>query len=444
MKIFFYSSLLLALLIFSSSEGYSQNKGWSFNDCRNYALEHNVQLQKSLLSIDRNTIQVNQAKSNRFPSVSASVSQNFSWGKSIIETGEEYGGLSGSSRTGVNVSSNVTIFNGFRLQNEVKQSELDFESGKYNTEYVKESVELNILNAFLQVLFAQEQVNNAEKQIEATDQQLFLAKERMDLGSISRSDYLQINSELATEKLTLANSKSQLNMAKVNLMQMMELPVTDDFNIFLPSIESIIEQDISLSAEDIYKVSLNIRPQVKSAELSTESAKLNAEIAKAGLYPSLSVNAGLGTNYTSQNPTAYFDQLGSFISPSLGLSLSIPVFQKNQNKNNISLAKIGIQDAQLEELNTRNNLRKSIEQAFNDVVSARTEYKASLDQNASVNESYLLASERYNQGLINSVDFLIQKTNLISSESKMLQSKYNLVFNYKILDFYRGIPLTLE
>lgn len=425
-------------------EGKSQNKSWNYDDCRNYALENNVQIKKAILTNDRNAIQLDQARSNRLPSVNASVSQNFGWGMSLIETGQVYGGSSGNSSTSLGVNSNVTLFNGFRLQNEVKQSALTLEGGRFNAESVKESVEINILNSFLQVLYAKEQVNNAKKQIESTEQELSLAKERMDLGAIPKSNYLQIKSQVATEKLTLANSEKQLRMAEVSLMQLMELPVTDDFEIADPDIEKIIKNGDIPSAEEVYNIAIKIKPQIKNAEINTESAELETVIAKAGLLPSLTMNAGLRTSYNSNNPSGYFDQMGSLINPSLGLSLSIPIFQKNQVKNSVTLAKIGVDDAKLNELNTRNDLRKNIEQVCNDVQSARIEYEASIDQYESVLESYNVALERFNQGLINSVDFLVQKTNLISSESKLLQAKYNLVFSHKILDFYMGTTLTLE
>ncbi|MBP7508008.1 MAG: TolC family protein [Prolixibacteraceae bacterium] len=445
MKSKFYSFFLTCLIIPSLfTEVKAQKESWTYDDCKNYALENNVQIKKAILTNDRNAIQLDQAKSNRLPNVSASVSQNFGWGKSMIETGQEYGGGSINSRTNLNVGSNVTLFNGFRLQNEVKQSELSLEAGRFNAESVKESVEINILNSFLQVLYAKEQVNNAKKQIESTEQELTLAKERMDLGAIPKSNYLQIKSQMATEKLTLANSEKQLRMAEVNLMQLMELPVTEDFEIADPDIQKIIGQNNISSSEEVFNIAKKIKPQIKNAEINTKNAQIEIDIAKAGMLPSITLNAGLGTNATSQSSVGYFDQMGSYISPSLGLSLSIPIYQKNQAKNSVKLAKIGIDDAKLNELNTQNELRKNIEQVCSDVQSARIEYEASIDQYESVTESYNVALERFNQGLINSVDFLVQKTNLISSESKLLQAKYNLVFSHKILDFYMGTTLTLE
>lgn len=436
--------LLIILAGLTTMNSFAQEKSWSINNCINYALEHNITVKKAGLSINRYNVLADQAKSNRLPSVSASVNQNFGWGKSIVaETGQEYGGLKGTSGTNYSLSANLPVFNGFKLQNAVKQTALNLESGRYNEESVKESIELNILNAFLRVLYADESVKNSTKQVESTNEQLALAKERLELNVISRSDLLQIQSELASEKLTLANAESDLNMAKIDLMQLMELPVTADFSIALPDLNDLLNQNISPSSEEVYKAAVAIKPQVKSAELTTESAKLDETIAKASLYPSLSLGASVGTRYSSTITSNYFDQMSNYVNPAIAISLSIPVFQKNQVKSNIAVARIGIDEASLDEQNTRNQLRKDIEQACADVYSAQVKYQASVESHNSTNESYLLAEEKFKQGMINSVDFLIQKTNLITSESQLLQSKYNLVFSYKILDYYKGIPISL-
>ena len=445
MNTHFYKSIFGCLfLLLGSFYGSAQEQVWSLDSCLSYAVRHNITVKKADLSINRYDVQVDQAKANRLPSLNASVSQNFSWGQGIVtETGEEYGGIEGSTSSNYSLNSSVSLFNGFRLQNSVKQSEINLESGKYYAETVKESVELNVLNSFLNVLYAEEQVANAQKQVEATSEQLALAKERLDLKAISRSDYLQIQSELASEKLTLANAQSTLNMAKVNLMQLMELPVSNNFEIVVPDFKSLLSKNLNPSSEEVYKAALGIKPQIKNAELSTESAKLDSKIAKANLYPSLSLSGSIGSRYSSQNAAyGYFDQLSSYVSPSLGVSLSIPIYQKKQVKSNIAIAQIGIEEAALEEQNTRNQLRKDIEQTCADVISAQVKYQASLEENAATNESYLLAEEKFKQGMINSVDFLVQKTNLITSESKLLQSKFNLVFSYKILDFYMGNPIS--
>lgn len=436
------TSLLIAgfLIIFSGFTGKAQGKSWTLEECINYALSKNIQIQKTELTNDRNQLNANQAQSNRLPSLNGSASENFNWSKGS-STG--FSG-NGSNSTNFSLNSSVSLYNGQKLSNKIKQAELDLQSGRFNSEAVKESVGLNILNAYLQVLYAIESVSNAEKQIVSTTEQLNLAKERMDLGVISVSDYLQIKSELATEKSTLASAQSTLSMSKVTLMQLMELPVDPNFEITSPNFDNLLVDSAEPNAQDIYNLALSIKPQIKNAELSKESAQIGVEIAKADAVPSLSMDAGLSTGYSSltQNST-YTSQLKDKVNPTVVLSLSIPIFQKKQIKTNIASANISVTDAELTEINTKNELRKSIEQACADVTSAKSQYVASQEQNQSSKESYDVTTEKYNQGLINSVDYLIQKTNLITSESKLLQSKFNLIFSFKVVDFYKGIPLAL-
>jgi len=440
------TSLLITvlLILFSGFDGKAQGKTWSLEECINYALNKNISIQKTVLTNDRNQLTADQAQANRLPSLNASASENFNWYKGFDSSTGSYGSSKGSNSTNLSLNSSVSLFNGEKLANKIKQAELDLQSGRFYSESVKESVGLNILNAYLQVLYAIESVSNAEKQIVSTTEQLNLAKERMDLGVISVSDYLQIKSELATEKSTLASAQSTLSMSKITLMQLMELPVDPNFEITSPNFDNLLVDSAQPNAQDIYNQALGIKPQIKNAELSKESAKLGVEIAKADALPSLSMNAGLSTGYSSLTTNSdYTGQLKDKVNPSIGFSLSIPIFQKKQIKTNIASANISVTDAELTEISTKNDLRKSIEQACADVASAKSQYVASQEQNQSSKESYDVTTEKYNQGLINSVDYLIQKTNLITSESKLLQSKFNLIFSFKVVDFYKGIPLAL-
>lgn len=446
MKTIRFKTVILKILILVPVIGFSQNTGyglWSLSDCISYALQQNIEIRGSKLNNQSNEIYHEQAKWNKLPTVSGSISQNLGWRNTDdVVSGDTR--FSGNNSTNFSVNSSVSLYNGLKLNNNIKQTEINMESGKFNTETIRENVSLRILDAFLQVLYTDEMVKNSEKQIESTTSQLQLAQERLNVSIISRSDYLQVKSQLASENLTLANAKSNHEMAKISLMQLMELPVDKGFDIVKPDLEGELNQLRIPEATAIYQTALEIKPQVKTAELNTQSAAYDEKIARADFYPTLSASAGLGTGYSSlSSEMAYFDQLDNSVNPSLGLSLSIPIFQKNQVKNNIKLAKIGIENANLNEINIKNQLRKNIEQACVDVTSAQIQFDASGEKYAATEESYRLAEEKFKNGLINSVDFLIEKTNLIEAESDMLQSKYNLIFSYKILDFYSGIPLSL-
>ncbi len=438
--IFCLIQLLIPVLLPVLLVGQDNDSIWTLNECMDYALRQNISVRKYELNSETNLVNLEQAKAGRFPSVSASAGQNFSWSRSTDSSGI-YGNYNGSDGASFGINSSVRLYNGMRTENSIKQSALSYNASLFDIETVKESVSISILNAYLQVLYAEEQVKNSEKQIESTTGQLQLAAERLALGAISKSDYLMVKSELAGEKLTLANAQSLLITNRVNLMQLMDLPVTNNFRIEHPDLKEKITVFKNLNTDSIYNIALETKPQIKSAAINKEIADLDILIAKAAYQPSLSLSGGISTGYSSNNNSAFADQVQNRAIPSVGLSLSVPIYQNGQARSGVALAKIGSQNAELETLNTKNQLRKEVEQACADVLSANMKYEASLDRYNAAKEAYNVAEEKYTVGLLNSIDFLIQKTNLINAESELLQSEYNLVFSYKILDFYMGKSL---
>ena len=438
--VFILSFSLMIGTCHGMSLSYQQDSIWTLQKCIEHAFSQNIQIRKSEISNQRFEVYAEQAKASRLPSVNASVSQNFNWSKSTT-TGTS--GFTGTNGSNYSVNSGITVYNASRINNQIKQADLEIEGGKYSLETTKESISLSILNAYLQVLYAEEQVKNSQKQIESTTGQLNLAGERLALQSISVSDYAQVKSQLASEKLTLANSESQLSIAKITLMQLMELPVQSNFDISHPDLQAELNQSRIPDVKAVYETALAIKPQVKNAEINKKIASFDEKIAKASYLPVLSASAGMSSTYSSLGTDAYFSQVNNGLRPVAGLSLSIPIYQKKQVKTSVSIAKLGYQDAELSETDTKNQLRKNIEQACLDVSSAQIKYEASIENYKATQEASALSDEKFKQGIINSVDYMVSKTNLIVAESELLQSKYNLIFSYKTLDFYMGIPLSL-
>ncbi|MBK9389319.1 MAG: TolC family protein [Bacteroidetes bacterium] len=435
------AAAIIISLTFSIPVSAQQDSIWTLEECIQFALDQNIQVRKSENSTSRSQLYYDQSKAQRFPSVNGSANQNFGWSRNSTSGVSGYSFATGS---GYSVSSGVTLYNGSRLSNQIKQSQLDIRSSEYQLETTKEGISLNILDAFLQVLYSEEQVKNSNKQIESTEEQLRLAGERLNLKVISVADYSQVRSQLANEKLTLANSEKQYAIARVTLMQLMELPSVNNFEIAHPDMDTLLFGKRIPDVWKVYETALTIKPQIKSASLNKEIAGLDEKIARAGYFPSLTASAGISTGFSSEANGAYSNQLNDGLYPTAGLSLSIPIYQKKQVKTTVEVAKLSYSDAELTELDTRNQLRKNIEQACLDVTSAQVEYEASIENFQATLESTSLAEEKFIQGLINSVDYLVSKTNLIYAESKLLQSKYNLIFSYKVLDFYEGVPLSFQ
>lgn len=432
------SIAVAAALIIGCTAVTAQAKQWSLTDCIGYALEQNIQVRKAGVSVSLGELNLKQSKDNMLPSLSASLSENLGWRQETNAPDET--SWAGSSRTNASLSSGLTLFNGFQLKNQVRQAGLDLKSLQYSADQTMESISLNIMSAYLQVLYSEEQVTNAGNQAEVTREELALAAERLSLGAIANSDYLQVKAQLASEESSLASAANSLKMARLNLMQLMEYPVDEAFEIIRPDIDAIISTAPATDAASLYEEALRVKPQVKIASLNRENASIDLEIARGGFLPSLSLNAGMSTGFTGAAEMGA--QLKSGFSPSVGLSASIPIFRNNQTRASVTRAKYGITTAELDELNTRNQLRKEVEQAVLDAGSALINYQAALKRYDSSVENYNVSEEKFKLGAMNSVDFLIQKTNLTAAESNLLQAKYELVYSHKIIDFYRGVELT--
>lgn len=435
---------LLFLLCFILEAGLKgQVRVWSVDDCIKYAFDQNIQIRKAQVSSNISQEDLLLARALRYPSLSGSARQNFSWSNQSTGTaGSEV--FTGTNGTTLSLSSGMTVFNASRVTNNIRKAETDYQAASYNVEVVKENVSLNILNAYLQVLYAEEQVQNSKNQVSSSSEQVMVAEARLKLGAIANSDYLTVKSQLATEKKTLASSASQLAIDRVILLQLMELPDTVMFELARPNIDSLISQKRLPSASEVYKAALQFKPEVKNAELNRKSSEIAIQMARAGLFPTISLSAGLASSYSSTSTTsAYFAQVEKNISPTVDLSASIPIYSNRQAKTQIEIAKLNTTNAGLDEQNTKNILRKAIEQACLDVISYQTEYESGMEAYQAAKEAFDVATEKNLRGILSSVDYLVQKTLFITAESQLLQAKFALIFSYKILDFYLGKPLSL-
>ncbi len=419
---------------------FGQGKKWTVQMCIDYAWQKNIQIGKTFLSSESDKITFEAVKASRFPVVDGSTKQNFGWADQYSTSSDNYN-FNGSNSTSFSVNASVTLYAGLKLRRSITQSEINYKAGLFDSETMKESVSLSIMDVFLQILYAEELLKNSRNQVELTNKELDLANERLTLGVISKADLLQVKSQLATEKQNIASAQGLVTTYRVTLMQLMELPVTAEFEIEQPDLTYLVAKTRNSKPDSIYQIALNLKPQIKGAALHTESVSMEVDIARSDYMPRVSLDAGVGTGFNSTNSPAYPSQFTHGFTPALGLSLSVPIFHNQQISSTVELAKISTQNAILDEQNTKNLLRKGVETACTNVITAQNEFEASREQLVAAQESYDVAAEKYTQGLMNAVDLLIQKTNTITAESNYLQTKYNLIFSYKTLDFYSGVPL---
>lgn len=435
----------ILLIIVLSTQLRAQKNSYSLEDCINYALEHSTDISRANNAVKSTQSSLEQSKAARGPNLFLNLNQNAGSSNSYALTGNTGSwDRDGYSSTNLSLSSSITLYNGAKLKNTIQQNKMNLSAAESDIQTGKELLSLDILSAYINVLLAKEEYTNSEARLKSTEKQVEYAGARKSAGIISNTDYLNIKSQYATDKAALISTQSKLRINLVLLMQLMNMPLDDSFSITEPDVASLLNNMPDTDAEKIYNIALGIRPEIKTAELGFESAKVGIKVAKADALPYLSLNGSVGTNYTnSLSGVSFSEQFGNQINPTIGLSVSIPIFQRKQVKNQVAQATILADNYQLNLIDTKNNMRKAVEQACTDVAIANITYQASLEQYEAEQESYRLSEEMFAQGLINSVDYLTSKNNLISAESSLTQAKFNIVLQNKIINYYSGQPITL-
>jgi outer membrane protein len=422
----------------------AQTKPWTFQQCLDTALQRNISLNQSRMSNELNKVNLEQVKANRIPSVSASAGEALNVGKNVDPTTNTFV-TEGYHSTNFGVSSSFNLFNGLQNSNTIRQNTLNVRAGQFDIEKVKNDVTLNITTGYLQVLFTREILAAAKSQEEATIAQVDRTEKMVNAGKSPESDLMQIKSQHATDNLAVITAQNQLDLAKVTLMQLMDIPITDNFEVVVPVMDESAP-GLLLTNEEIYQKSLTVQPQITSASLRTSASMMALKVSQGAHWPRLSLGANMNTNFASSrtkgsvNPEGYpfFEQIWDNVGQSFSMGLSIPIYSQRQIKSNIDRAKINLITTQLNEQNVKNVLRKSVEQTFTDLRASVKKYDATKQQVAAVESVYKNAEKKFTVGVMSATDFLIQKNNYTQSQSNLIQAKFDLIFKRKILDFYQG------
>jgi outer membrane protein len=420
---------------------------WSLQQCIDYAIENNIQIKQQALNTQYNDNQVRQAKANRLPNLNASFSNDYSFGRSLTYR-NTYKNENSASVSGA-LSTNITLFNGIVLTNTIKQRELDLQATIQDLQKAKDDIMLAISAGYLEILFAEELEHVTKAQIEMTQQQLDRTRQLVEAGSLARGALLEIEAQKAREELQLVNDHNRVQLGYLALYQFLELPISESFKIEKPVLPEL-KANVSLSNSiDVFNNAINVRPEIKAAQLRVESALKQLDIAKGYRYPSLT----LGANYYNLFNNKYSDIYGEKITfkdqlknngrSGVGLSLNIPIFNRNQVKIGISNASLQISDYEYRLQTARNTLRKDIEQAYTNALASFNRYISTKKAVSSMEEAFRYTEEKFNVGMVNSVDYNLSKNNLTAAQSNLLQAKYEYIFRTKILDFYNGIPIEL-
>ena len=419
-------------------------EAWSLQKCIQYAFENNLQIKKSQLDVQSSSADLLQSKLNFLPSVNASASQNTGWGRSIDLATYQFTDNK-SSQYYFSLSGNLNLFNGFQNVNKLRQQQFNYLAMKYNSDKIRNDIALNIAAAYLQILFNIEQADNARRQLETTKAQIDRTRKEVEAGTVAKGNLLDIEAQGANDQVNVVNAQNKLMLPYLDLMQ-----------IENPNLE-ITKKPSLLPIESIYRNALNTRPEIKSAQYYVKSADRGLSIAKGQRSPTLSMSSSYSNNYSDQirqsnNPLdpgfnltkEFWDQLRDNRSVTLGFRLSIPIFNGYQVSTYIKKSKINLEQANLDLQLQKNNLRKTIEQAYTDALAAYQTYVARDKSVASLEEAFKYAQEKFNVGMLSATDYNVAKNNFFNAQSNRTAAKYDYIFKTKILDFYLGRSLNLD
>lgn len=421
--------------------GNAQQK-WTLEECIRYAQENNLQIQQQQIGIEQAENNLAASKLNYIPTLNASMNHSMSWGRSVNLNDLEIIENQLSQSTSLNVSASLPLFEGMKKKNTVKSNVKQLEIAGENINKLKDDISISVLQAYLQVLLSMEIEKVAQQSLNATTLQVERTRTLVEAGSQAYSSLLEIQAQQSNERVQLVSAQNNLRSNLLNLAQLMNLQDTENFMVEVPQ-DFIAENEIDdQTIGQLYSAALSL-PQIKGAELGVEQSRLKYRIQKGTALPVLSFSTGYGTYYSNNQDTPFFTQFNNNRNPSMGFGLSIPIFNNWKTNTAIKNAKLDIKNAEIQLKQQQQTLYKEIQQAYNEVMASREKCRA-LEQNVkSAEESFRYTQEKFNAGMLNGTEYTVAKSNLFKAESEYLQSRFQYLFQIKILDYYRCIPLTL-
>lgn len=416
---------------------------WSLDDCIVYAQQNNIEVRQRALSVEQQDVELSTARYSRLPDLNASLGYNasFGWGTSADNTRKTETLQTGS----LDISASMPLFSGLRIDRQIKGGKLDLAAAVQDLERAKEDVAVNIMTRYLEVLYCKELVGVAERQLMLSSQQAERSLKLVEAGKQPESTLYESRALAANDELSLTQARNNLSLALLDLSQALNRESAAGFDIVVPVLDSVALASLRRlgSAESIYGQALDRRPRILSERLRLESSENNVRIARSYLYPSVSLRGGFGTGVYSSMQDAFGTQLDKNRSEFVGVSMSIPIFNRRATRNNVRTAKIAVRNQQLVLLNAEQTLRKEIEQAWVNADAAYAKYGAAEKALAAARVAFDYEERKAAAGRSTLYDFNDAKTRMQKAESELAQARFEFVFRHKILDFYRGEPLTL-
>lgn len=425
----------------SRAQAQERQVPWSLQDCVEYALEHNISVRQQGISVAQREVELNTAQNSRLPGVSASASENFSFGRGL--TADNTYDNSNTTSTGINLGADVPVFQGFRIRHNIALQKLNLAAASADLGRLKDNISVQVAQAYVQILYNMEILDVAKNQVGIDSLQVERLEVMLDNGKASPAQLAQQKAALSQSRYSRTMAQNNLNMSLLELTQLLELPSPEGFSIVKPSAESLLPGILD-TPESIYASAVETRPAIQAELTRLDAAGTQISLAKSSRLPSISLSGGIGSNYytSSRYASASFgEQMKNNFSQFLGMSFSVPIFSRLATRNNIRSSQLNYQNQELQLESARKSLYKEIQQAYANAVASQAKYLSSMEAAASARESFELVQARYETGKANITEFNESRNTMVKSLSDLAQAQYENYFNSKILDFYKGKPL---
>ena len=442
-----YTILSAALPLYAQEN--SNGKEWTLQECINYALEKNIQLQQNKISLQESEIDIKDARASLFPSLSFSTGHNVVnrpyQEQSNTVSGTEI--ISSDEKTTYNgnysLNAQWTLWNGGQRLNNLKQQKTNRDIARLTVSETENTLQEQITQLFIQILYADESIQINRSTLEVSKATYKRGQELFAEGSLSKADLAQLEAQVSDDQYQLVTAESTWRNYKLQLKQLLELDGSEEFNLVLPELNDENILKMLPSQTDVYQAAMAMRPEIQSSRLSIENAKLGISAAKAGYYPTISLSASSSSTTNSASTNNWAQQMKYGWNNMIGISLSIPIFDNRQNKSNVQKARLQYNTSQLDLINKQKELYSTIEGLWLDALNAQQQYVAAETKVKSSQTSFDMVNEQFNLGMKNTVELLTEKNNLLSAKQQLVQAKYMAILNRTLLNFYAGNNIEL-
>ena len=413
---------------------------WSLDQCIDWAMDHNLTVAGSEITLETRKVDDNTARMSWLPSVNGSVDESFSFGRGI--GGNNTYEKGNTSSTSFSVGANMTPFDGLATPRRIQLAKLNLEAATADLEKARDDVSVKVAQAYVQILYNYEIRDVAARQVSIDSLQVVRLQGLFDTGRASAAEVSQQKATLAQSRVTLIQAENNIRASLLDLSQLLEFPYWEGFTVVRPSVS--FASALLPHPDEIYAEALGIRPGIRAEKVRLEGAQKQIQIAKASYYPTLSLRGGLGTNYyTSFATQGFWNQLQSNFSEYVGLSLSVPIFSKFTVRNQVRSAKLQYRTQQVQLLRAEHTLYKEIQQAWNAAVASQAKHAASLEASAAAEDAFELTKAKYENGKATITEFNESLARLVKAQSDSVQATYECLYQTALVEFYRGGRLKL-